>query len=178
MAEKRTYSTGDQNVVVPLRPETATSPEGLAALPAMLAEHDRLQSLCDVLEQIADDLPKAPPPLLCRELISAIAQSHSPKAQACSKVLAHTLQGPWSGLGARIAAMQAEQEGLGQEIILSLEHISRSPQVDAPDMLGYMLRAWFEGCKRLMMIEELALLACSRQHLTARQSVELEIRLN
>lgn len=177
MAEKRMPPPDETHRVVPLRPP-APEPEKMSALAAMLAEHDRLHSLCAVLEDIADDLPTPPAPPLCRALISAIAQSHGPGAMACTHMLGQSLQGPYGGLRQRIAAMQAEQEGLGQEIILALEHLARTIAVDAPDMLGYMLRAWFEGCKRLILIEELALLACNRTILAPAYLSALEARLS
>lgn len=175
MAEKRSSSSGDDNIVVPLRPRVAGSAD-IAAFDAMLAEHDRLLALCQELEQIADTLPAPASASLCRDVIIALANHHGTMAQHCAATLTPALNGPWQPLAKRIAAMQAEQEGLGQEISLALDHMARTQKVESPDMLGYMLRAWFEGCKRLVVIEELALAAFGRHVLSQAQMAQLESR--
>lgn len=175
MAEKRSSEFDGNSTVVPLRPDAASSVD-MAGFSAMLAEHDRLLDLCHELEEIADSLPAPAPTALCQHVMTALSACHGQAAFQCDKVMTATLCGPWLALAQRITAMQAEQQGLGQEISLSLEQMVRAQKVDAPDMLGYMLRAWFEGCKRLIAIEELALVAFGRHHLSNNQLALLEAR--
>lgn len=124
----------------------------------LYAEHGRLGELCDQLEAIADDLPRACPRRCSRaaaELQTLMPEHHAFEAV----VLAEVLGGEQRGLLDRILEQHAEDEGLAFEIALALEPLSAGETPDEPETLGYMLRCFFTNCRRSMLVEELALQA-------------------
>lgn len=129
---------------------------GVTARPAELDrlfdEHERLGALCDLLETIADDLPRACPQRSARaaaELETLVPEHHAFEAG----VLARLLGQHRSDLLARILRQHSEDEGLAFEIALALQQAA-APD---PETLGYMLRCFFNNCRRSMLVEELAM---------------------
>lgn len=125
-------------------------------LARLLDGHDRLGSLCDLLEAIADDLPRACPERCGRaaaELEATVPAHHAFERD----VLA--LSAVRSDLSDRILRHHAEDEGLAFEIVAVLEPLRDGAPVVAAETLGYMLRCFFYSCRRSMLIAELAIRA-------------------
>ena len=121
-------------------------------------EHSRLGALCDLLEAIADDLPRPCSRYCSRavaELETAVPQHHAFEA----KVLSDLLATDHRNLLDRILGQHAEDEGLAFELAMALEPIGAGAPVEQPETLGYMLRCFFNNCRRSMLVEELAIRA-------------------
>ena len=121
-------------------------------------EHSRLDALCDLLEAIADDLPRPCPGYCSRaaaELETLVPRHHAFEAE----VLADLLAPQQRDLLDRILGQHAEDEGLAFELAMALEPIGAGAPVEQPETLGYMLRCFFNNCRRSMLVEELAIRA-------------------
>ncbi len=127
-------------------------------LARLLDQHARLGGLCDRLEAIADDLPRACPSRCIRaaaELQSLVPDHHAFEAAVLGKLLPATR----GDLLARILRQHDEDEGLALEIAHELEPAGEGRPVADAERLGYMLRGFFTSCRRSMLIEELAIAA-------------------
>lgn len=124
----------------------------------LYADHGRLGELCDQLEAIADDLPRACPTRCSRAAaqLTALVPAHHAFEFG---VLAEVLGAGRRELLERILAQHAEDEGLALEIAMALEPLSAGAAPEEPVTLGYMLRCFFNNCRRTMLVEELALQA-------------------
>ena len=67
---------------------------------------------------------------------------------------------------ARIRARHAIDDSSAQDLIAALDPESTEPDRFPPEMLGYMLRCFFDGCRRAMDFTELAILALGERRLT------------
>lgn len=136
---------------------TSLAEHGVARRFAQLyAEHGRLGALCDLLEAIADDLPRACPTRCDRaaaELETLVPQHHAFE----EKILTEVLPPQRRDLLDRILGQHAEDEGLAYELAMALEPIGHGATPEQPETLGYMLRCFFHSCRRSMLVEELAL---------------------
>lgn len=124
-------------------------------LETLFYHHRQLSKLCDDLEAIADDLPKVCP-RRCARAVAALQKVLGGLHAFEAATLAETL-GKQSQLLARILSQHAEDEGLAFEIVLALEPIADGRQPPQPEALGYMLRCFFNNCRRSMLVGELAL---------------------
>lgn len=125
-------------------------------LPMLFDQHSRLASLCDQLETIADDLPRACPTRCSRaaaELATLVPEHHAFERE----VLSALLEARQPDLLDRILRQHGEDEGLAGEIAQALEASSSGAEAPDPETLGYMLRCFFNNCRRSMLVEELAL---------------------
>jgi hypothetical protein len=126
----------------------------------LLDQHRRIDALCTNLEHIADRLPSACP-TRCRRasfLLATLLPSHSSfERPVLAGLLAGEEIGPSEPLLPRIIGQHHEDEGLAQEIVQALEPLCEGEQAQAPEALGYMLRCFFNGVRRSMLVEELAL---------------------
>ena len=123
---------------------------------ALLIEHDEIDRLCGLLEAIADTLPH-PSDQDCRtavQLLDVLIPAHMAREAG---ILSRRLSDP--ALRDRIAEQHHQDLGLAQELSLALEGPAAGTSPDSPDMLGYMLRCFFNGQRRSMLVEELALRA-------------------
>jgi hypothetical protein len=121
-------------------------------------QHGRLGRLCDELEVIADDLPKACPRRCARamtDLETLVPEHHAFDAKIFDELFAER-QGD---LLKRITDQHAEDEGLAFEIAIALEPIATGLPPQHPETLGYMLRCFFHNYRRSMLVEELAMRA-------------------
>ena len=122
----------------------------------LYAEHGRLGALCELLEAIADDLPRACPKRCGRaaaELETLVPEHHAFEEMVLTEVLPPNRR----DLLDRILGQHAEDEGLAFELAMALEPIGHGATPEQPETLGYMLRCFFNNCRRSMLVEELAL---------------------
>jgi hemerythrin-like domain-containing protein len=147
---------------------------GLRYHPLDLIAHDHaLQiQLCDMLEQIADGLPDDVDRRLCREAASALnfdIPLHHRDEELC---LFPLLLERGAGAGSmaevleRLADEHAKDESFAAELAESLDALAQGGTARNPDMLGYMLRGFFEGYRRHIHWENTLVLPAARQHLT------------
>lgn len=119
-------------------------------------QHSRLAALCDRLEAIADDLPRACP-TRCRraaaELVTLVPEHHAVERELLSSLL----KSRQPDLLGRILQQHNEDEGLAGEIAEALEALVDGAKEPDPETVGYMLRCFFNNCRRSMLVEELAI---------------------
>lgn len=123
--------------------------------------------LCDQLEAIADALPHCPG-LAERNDIAAQIETllFTPKegeeAGASSPLLVGGLDTPLArAVLAHLGSLRAVRAAQAQDILDALD----GDPARQPDLIGYMLRCFFEGCRHLVTIEQLALLALGANRL-------------
>jgi len=148
-------------------------------LARMLTRHSEQRQLCDALEAVADDLPRLP-------------------AEADVALLGRRLAG-FADIGqaedrifARLALENsAEAEGLAEAVarwrLLDALHaqdladilVAGDSDEDAcrTDRLAYMLRCFFEGCRRTIALRETAILLLGRPRLTKAATASLRTSL-
>ena len=143
---------------------SATPPINLAEraaarrLSKLFDEHSRLASLCNELEKIADDLPRACPARSRRaaaELANLVPEHFAFERELFSALL----KARQPDLLDRILEQHYEDEGLAGEIAEALESLGDGAEAPDPETLGYMLRCFFNNCRRSMLVEELAMRA-------------------
>lgn len=144
---------------------------------ALLDEHDELARLCDELEVFADHLP-APTSfgfvttLRRIERLLPLRHRHARELFESMDASGGPQQAP--KLMKRVLAHHLEDEDLLDDL---LEAISASPGTSLPaNTLGYMLRCFFSGCRRAMLLDEQILHARGSGWFTAREMQRLNAR--
>lgn len=139
------------------------SPTGMLPFPddvaAIFHDHDMLNDLCGQLEAIADSLPR-PDKLACARVSRLLEDFFPAHVVRENEALERHL--PDRTLRERIVAQHNEDMGLSQELVIALEPATRGERIEDAEALGYMLRCFFNGCRRSMLIEEMALRAAIR----------------
>lgn len=156
----------------------APCPPGMdQSVRALLQEHAGLRRLCDRLEATADALPRLPPPQARQDLALALGKlaQHQAREEAVLRQLL-PLRGA-GGLATRLLAQIAGQHALDQIHAQDLGGALTAPgMAEAPVLaLAYMLRCFFDGCRRAMAFEELVILTLARGRLSA-ETTELLTR--
>ena len=148
-----------------LRPERRRRPRwhmiAEIELAPLIVEQTGWLRLCDELEAIADALPQCPGAAenariaaQIEGLVEAPAELPEPRppisslAEGAGATLADSLF-------AHVRAMRAARIVQAQDIVDALD----GDPSRQPDLLGYMLRCFFESCRHLITIEQLTLLA-------------------
>ncbi|MCA3256144.1 MAG: hemerythrin domain-containing protein [Alphaproteobacteria bacterium] len=119
-------------------------------------DHDQMDALCALLEEIADSLPR-PQADACTEAIERLERFVPVHVRHDDDVFARLIGDVH--LRERLTGQHNEDLGLSQELSLALEPLAAGGTTDDPDALGYMLRCFFNGCRRSMLVEELAIQA-------------------
>lgn len=137
-------------------------------------EQDYQLNLCATLERIADDLPSPVDRLLASHAIEALREALPRQARLEETYLFPALRRVVRE-GARTEAalhlLGEERQGdecLAQDIAEHLENALRGAKVENPNMLGYMLRHFFECRRRHIAWCRGVLLPIARRRLTAR----------
>ena len=138
------------------------------AIGALLADHAVLRTLCDRLEALADGLPGLPPGgerYAAAEALTGLLPAHQRRE---SRLLDSLL--PLAGRPAvaralldRIRCQHVADRVHAQDLVAALEEAPGGGDADA---LGYMLRCFFDGCRRALAFEELAMLKLGRRRLS------------
>jgi hemerythrin-like domain-containing protein len=141
--------------------------------------HAQHAALCDTLEAIADSLPEAVDPELCASVLDLLKndlplhhkdeeeglfpllQQVSPSDKNVSR---HLEQLSWE---------HSTDESLAHEIADALEKLAEGKSSENPNMLGYMLRAFFEGYRRHLHWENTVLLPLARERLSENELRQL-----
>lgn len=130
--------------------------ETLALLQEFEDDHLIQRALCRDLEAIADALPEVPSPAQVRrvgERIERISTEHYAHALAVLRALPRECRPSESEL-ATLEAMHSLDTSHGEDLVTALwDHVGRSPKRH-DGQLGYMLRCYFDGCRRAMAFKE------------------------
>jgi hemerythrin-like domain-containing protein len=147
-----------------------------------LIEHEhRIQAqLCDSLERIADGLPNDVDCRLCVQVVNALRYEiplHHRDEECGLFPLIERRALPGDNIHdilARLALEHATDESFASELLESLEALSDGETVKNPDMVGYMLRSFFESYRRHIHWENAIVLPLARARLTHEDIEELE----
>lgn len=120
---------------------------------------EKLQ-LCDRLESIADSLPYHVDKLVCirvaSRLLPLLRESHRYEEEVLFPVferdtLAHPAR---RATVLRLKSEHVYDEGAAEEICERLMWIARGGEIDNPEALGFMLRAFFDTVRRHVAFEK------------------------
>lgn len=141
-----------------------------ADLHRLMTRHDRLARLCDLLEACADGLPTWPTGAESERLRSALGDFVEMAAGGgafVAEVLGRGLQDPLAtALVRHVDSRHAGDLIHAQDLIAALEAGPAPNGGISADTLGYMLRCFFAAGRQTMVLEEFAVLALGRHHLT------------
>jgi hypothetical protein len=139
----------------------------------LLDDHEAQRVLCLELEQLADMLPALPPTTRIRRIcaqIEGVTSIHFRRAEVVLSALSATLaDSVGDGLLRTLAEIQEIDAVHGQDLIGVLWDGAARGGVSSPDQLGYMLRCFFDGCRRSIAFKETMLLVFDRSGPTRAQ---------
>lgn len=140
-----------------------------SALRRLLAGHDEQLALCDILEQIADGLPKDVDTALCHKTADRLYSVMQLATANERAILGATLTEMGAvrhldlGRTARRLLRESEEDfSHAEELQDALSTVGSERPAVGTDALGYMLRGFFESRKRRIALERemvMALLA-------------------
>jgi hemerythrin-like domain-containing protein len=142
---------------------------------ALIEEDHALQlELCNLLEYLADCLPEHVNSAVARSAAAILRQGLGPHLELEEEVLfpllrhrAQTIKG--SSLEAIMQQLEAEHaadEAFAQELAEELQLLGDTGEARNPEMLGYMLRGFFQQQRRHIEWENRVLLPLARSTLT------------
>ena len=143
----------------------------------LIADHSTQRQLCTMLEGIADDLPNLPPQDaidFVEQELSAYSQRHYTLEAKFFGRLADNSKSPTSEQIVKVIAQNHAIDAIhADDLAVELQRLSGASRACEPGQLAYMLRCFFDGCRRAIAFEELALLKLGGNRLTpaARQAV-------
>jgi hemerythrin-like domain-containing protein len=147
---------------------TCGSPDPLA----LIAEDHALQlELCDLLESLADSLPEFNQ-AIARSAAAILRQGFKPHLQLEEEMLFPLLRrrapegSPLRSIMQQLEAEHAADESFARELSDELQLLADTGLVRNAEMLGYMLRGFFEHQRRHIEWENRVLLPLARQTLT------------
>jgi len=151
-------------------------------LDKLMTEHARQLELCDALEFIADGLPDRVDSKLLREVTSVLAHGMSAHFKFEEDELFPLMRQRASadasliGAFAQLAKEHERDADLGDELADELNAFSFRGTPRNVEMLGYMLRGYFEGQRRHIEWENTIVLPAAQRLLTARDLQVLSLR--
>lgn len=136
-------------------------------------QHSLQNSLCDVLEKIADGLPNEVDRRLAVTAAAMLRYDlpllHRDEEEGLFPLLESRCP-PEDGMTALLAQLALEHktdEGFAGELAEALDVIAQGQSVDSPEALGYMLRGFFESYRRHLYWENNVVLPIARKRLFA-----------
>lgn len=153
-------------------PAAAPVKEQLDPIDRLYREHALQLALCDALESIADGLPDRIDTRLVREVTTILAHGMIPHFRIEEDVIFPLLLKRAHGdsaLSAALEQLKSEHDrdaDLSDELSEELDSIARKGRVRNAEMLGYMLRGYFEGQRRHIEWENAIVLPAARRVLT------------
>jgi hemerythrin-like domain-containing protein len=150
------------------------------ALDLIEHEHRVDAQLCDTLEHIADGLPNDVDRRLCAEVVNALRHEvplhHRDEECGLFPLIERRALASDNihDILARLALEHVTDEGFAAELIESLETLGSGERVHNPEMVGYMLRSFFESYRRHLHRENAVVLPLARARLTPDDILELE----
>ncbi len=149
----------------------------------LLRDHETQWRMCGWLEEIADGLPGNASPALCRKAALCLRDDmplhHREEEEALFPLLlarvepadmAHDIIG-------RLREEHVNDLGFAEELVDILLRMESGAEVENPDMLGYMLRGFFENYRRHIHWENTILIPLARKRLTGEDVAEMLSRM-
>ena len=155
------------------RTDSRASPAAGDPLDVIAHEHQWQLRLCDVLEKIADDLPDNVDLMLISVVLPMLRDDLATHVRDEEEGLFPLLRkrarpgDNFEEIAQALSLEHATDEGFAEEIVDQLELLQSGRRPENPDMLGYMLRGFFETQRRHLVWEEAVVLPLARQRLTA-----------
>lgn len=148
-------------------------------LDVLLHEHTLQEILCDTLERIADGLPDnvdrslvtAVLPMLMQDLAIHMCDEERGLFPLLDKRT--KAKDNFAKIWKTLSQEHAADWGYAEELIEQLEGLASGKRPDNPDMLGYMLRGFFETQRRHLAWENTVLLPLAHSRLNADDLREL-----
>ena len=135
--------------------------------------HSQHAELCNVLEQIADSLPDEIEPPKCRQALDCLLWElplhHKDEEDGLFPLLEMRAL-PEDNIVEHLAQLSLEHatdDSFADELSEHLEILSKGEKPRNPNMLGYMLRGFFESYRRHLHWENSVVLPLARKRLTA-----------
>ncbi|MGI9414663.1 MAG: hemerythrin domain-containing protein [Hyphomicrobiales bacterium] len=138
----------------------------------MRYEHELQNKLCDALERVADGLPEnvdrtlvtAILPMLRNDLeIHVMDEEDGLFPLMQERVVA---EDNFDAVLETLCLEHAADQGFAEEIVDQLEQLNACSRPENPDMLGYMLRGFFEAQRRHLAWENAVVLPLAHCRLT------------
>ncbi len=150
----------------------------------MIAHAHALQvQMCDAMERIADGLPDDVDRRLCAQVASCLQFDlplhHHDEEAGLFPILRERVL-PEDSLGEildRLASEHSSDTDFASEIAESLEHLGQGGRASNPDMLGYMLRGFFERYRRHVHWENTLVMPVARLRLKPEDLETLSARM-
>lgn len=151
----------------------------------MIASAHAVQvQMCDAMERIADGLPDEVDRRLCAQVASCLQYDlplhHHDEEEGLFPLLRARAK-PEDGLAQileRLAAEHSSDNDFASEIAEALETLGQGGRPANPEMLGYMLRGFFERYRRHVHWENQLVMPLARLRLTRDDLDQLAARLN
>lgn len=140
-------------------------------LDVIASAHAFQADMCDALERIADSLPDEVDRRLCAQLASCLEFDlplHHRDEEACLFPILRSRALPEDGLEdilERLASEHQSDNDFASEISEALERLAQGGRPDNPEMLGYMLRGFFERYRRHVQWENALIMPLARLRL-------------
>ena len=155
--------------VVPLTSRSNEIPED--DIVRLVDDHRLLGELCDLLECCADELPTLPPAPVVEKICDALAGLYDQGGATASPypdvTALYDAADPLAAvLIEHVRARHLADATHAEDLVDALRGSLNMAERPSPNMLGYMLRCFFDGCRQAMDCEELAILALARHRLT------------
>ncbi len=139
--------------------------------------------MCDAMERIADGLPDDVDRRLCAQVAACLQFDlpvhHRDEETGLFPILMQRAL-PDDGLEEildRLAAEHSSDTDFASEIAESLELLGQNSRTANPDMLGYMLRGFFERYRRHVHWENMLIMPLARLRLTPEDLDQLSARM-
>ncbi|MCA3555381.1 hemerythrin domain-containing protein [Aestuariivirga sp.] len=151
----------------------------------MIASAHALQmQMCDAMERIADGLPDEVDRRLCAQVASWLQFDlplHHHDEEVGLFPLLRRRASPGDGLDKiieRLAAEHSSDSDFASEIAEALDALGQGGRPANPEMLGYMLRGFFERYRRHVHWENQLVMPLARLRLTAEDLAQLQASMN
>ncbi|MEQ1669511.1 MAG: hemerythrin domain-containing protein [Hyphomicrobium sp.] len=177
---ERTSATAPKLAPAELRAEAGSTCQAPDPLGILREEHALQNELCDLLEAIADGLPHQFDRSLASVAVSILetgVPGHMRLEEEALFPLLRRRVPENHALHSALACLEDEHDRDGAslvEIIEALRSAIASGGVPNPDMLGYMLRGFFDSQRRHIAWEEAVVLPTADTVLTANDLGELQ----
>lgn len=168
----------------PVDPSERPSPFAPNPLDMIANAHAVQVRICDAMERIADGLPDEVDRRLCAQVASCLEfdlplHHHDEEAALFPLLIKRAL--PEDGLDRilkRLAAEHTADNDFASEIAEALVALGQGGRPQNPDMLGYMLRGFFERYRRHVHWENMLVMPLARLRLTPEDLSELQAQMS
>jgi hemerythrin-like domain-containing protein len=160
------------------------SPFARNPLDVIASAHAVQVQMCDAMERIADGLPDEVDRRLCAQVASCLEFDlplhHHDEEFALFPLLRRRAL-PEDGLDGILDCLAAEHSSdndFASEIAEALDTLGQGGRPQNPEMLGYMLRGFFERYRRHVQWENTLVMPLARQRLTRDDLDALQAKMN